>query len=493
MQQNIDTEINVLSSNYQSLSFSQKIDEGVPPSAAPTGASRLLVRSGNNSLSGATAEKFCKECTVVRASQNLRDKYCAEDMSYLLAAIKTGSRLTEELLFHAIKTNNYETFAYALKHKLIKTDTYETYKWGEKSNCVLKHILLYENLPFIKIALENKIHIDEYSRQVIERSRDQEKIKSFILFSPHCPNKKNLSCWTPGCKSTIDAARNGHVSCLQFLLENGLEWFTSCSSMAANKGHLDILKFAVEKGLPLAKEFACGSASATGKLECLMFVHANGCKITKHTIEHVYGVPCMQYLIVHMSQNLRNKICAKANASWLMAAIKTKSKLTYKFFYQIIKKNKHSFLKYAVENGSGQECSEKILLFSIQKTRLECIRIAIENKINISERCRQEIENSPRKTEILEIINHINRPELTDEELAKIPEDDLCIICYGAKITTVLYPCQHKICCLSCVSKILASDGVYTEAQRKTCPKCREQIVAYCFSEKPGHFVLSGC
>lgn len=134
------------------------------------------------------------------------------------------------------------------------------------------------------------------------------------------------------------AARKGHVSCLQFLHENGCPWgvFTSRSAvhgglaclkyvcengcpinemvyseaartgdvsilnylktlscardisacvLAAKMGHLECLKYLHQDGCPWGDEQICVAAAETGKLECLKFALQNGCPISNVTFQ----------------------------------------------------------------------------------------------------------------------------------------------------------------------------------------------------------------
>jgi len=78
-------------------------------------------------------------------------------------------------------------------------------------------------------------------------------------------------------KSTCaSAAKNGKLDCLKYLHENGCPWDKSTCAYAAVKGHLDCLKYAHENGCPWDKD-TCALAAKNGHLDCLKYAHENGC------------------------------------------------------------------------------------------------------------------------------------------------------------------------------------------------------------------------
>ena len=72
------------------------------------------------------------------------------------------------------------------------------------------------------------------------------------------------------------AARNGHLDCLKWAGENGCEWDKDTCTAAARNGHLDCLKWARENGCPWDSN-TCSSAAIGGHLNCLQWTRENGC------------------------------------------------------------------------------------------------------------------------------------------------------------------------------------------------------------------------
>ena len=52
------------------------------------------------------------------------------------------------------------------------------------------------------------------------------------------------------CKCPNDAAKNGHLECLKYLHENGCPWDKWSCEFASKNGHLEILKYLHENGCP---------------------------------------------------------------------------------------------------------------------------------------------------------------------------------------------------------------------------------------------------
>ena len=115
--------------------------------------------------------------------------------------------------------------------------------------------------------------------------------------------------WYPMDVSTFTAAaRNGHLVCMEWALESGLDqgtfivsvamtaaaesghldilkwiretlmcpWFTRTVEAAAKNGHMHCLKWARENGCPW-NEDTCHYAALLGHLECLKWARENGC------------------------------------------------------------------------------------------------------------------------------------------------------------------------------------------------------------------------
>jgi len=78
------------------------------------------------------------------------------------------------------------------------------------------------------------------------------------------------------CKTTLDAAGNGHLDCLTSLHEQGCQWDERTCAYAARYGRLKCLKYAHEKGCPW-DESICFWAAKYDHIDCLKYAHENDC------------------------------------------------------------------------------------------------------------------------------------------------------------------------------------------------------------------------
>ena len=77
------------------------------------------------------------------------------------------------------------------------------------------------------------------------------------------------------CRSTDDAAHNGHLDCLKYAYENGREWDLNTTYRAAQSGHLECLRYAHDS-LGARCEwhpYTTWDAAEYGSLECLKYIY----------------------------------------------------------------------------------------------------------------------------------------------------------------------------------------------------------------------------
>ena len=75
---------------------------------------------------------------------------------------------------------------------------------------------------------------------------------------------------------SLDAASGGNLECLQYVHENGCPWNVGTCEVAAAGGNLECLQYAHENGCPWDAS-TCYAAARGGHLECLQYAHFNGC------------------------------------------------------------------------------------------------------------------------------------------------------------------------------------------------------------------------
>lgn len=87
-------------------------------------------------------------------------------------------------------------------------------------------------------------------------------------------------------KSSIVAANNGHLVCLEYIAKNdGIQNEPWTCAYAAKGGSLKCLKF-LHKNDYKWDEWTCAFAAHAGHFDCLKFCHTNGCKWNELTLRY---------------------------------------------------------------------------------------------------------------------------------------------------------------------------------------------------------------
>ncbi|ATZ81241.1 ankyrin repeat/4HB MCP domain-containing protein [Bodo saltans virus] len=109
-------------------------------------------------------------------------------------------------------------------------------------------------------------------------------------------NMLKITCFGK-CKDCINAASKGHLECLKYLHENGCYWDDRTCSYAAENGHLECLKYARENGCHW-DTYTCSFAVLNDHLVCLKYAHKNGCPWDKYTCQYAAEnghLECLKY------------------------------------------------------------------------------------------------------------------------------------------------------------------------------------------------------
>lgn len=97
------------------------------------------------------------------------------------------------------------------------------------------------------------------------------------------------------CKTMCAAAVSGHMDCLKYVHENGCPWDEwTC----AYTGHLDCLKYTHENGCPWGWR-TCAYTAERGDLDCLKYAHENGCPWNSEIPAYAAAsghLNCLEYL-----------------------------------------------------------------------------------------------------------------------------------------------------------------------------------------------------
>lgn len=101
------------------------------------------------------------------------------------------------------------------------------------------------------------------------------------------------------CKSPFQAAKAGHLECLKLHPEWNLTRFV-CTN-AAEYGHLDCLIYLHQNGCNW-DEWTCSAAAWGGHLECLIYIHENKCAWNADTCKFAAvneHLECLKYAYSH--------------------------------------------------------------------------------------------------------------------------------------------------------------------------------------------------
>jgi len=82
---------------------------------------------------------------------------------------------------------------------------------------------------------------------------------------------------TSNTRTMAYAASSGNLECLRYLHENGCEWDWRATANAAYGGYLECLRYLHEHGCEW-NVWAIDNASGNGHLDCLKYLHENGCQ-----------------------------------------------------------------------------------------------------------------------------------------------------------------------------------------------------------------------
>lgn len=173
--------------------------------------------------------------------------------------------------------------------------------------------IIYEDLIGAAIDRDNVVLLD----YLFKRYKDRKLIKNVkvngFLCIDYASFKGRLRClkylhksggssaW--GQWTCINAARNGHLECLKYILDNGYPVIDNVCTFAAKYGHLECLKYIhLKGGSKVWNELTCLAAAEGGHLDCLRYAHDNGCPWDRRVCIEAFkndNLDCLQYVREH--------------------------------------------------------------------------------------------------------------------------------------------------------------------------------------------------
>jgi hypothetical protein len=180
----------------------------------------------------------------------------------------------------------------------------------------------------------------------------------------------------------VEAVRYGHLDCLKYLHVNGCPWNENVTFMAAATNNIDCLRYALENGCSW-KEIVCVSAVMRGYLDCLKYLHENGCIFGEDVpVGRLKEAPKGGYLKYTIGNGWMDAVLVYAAAYGHLNCLKylheNGCKFTKKVFDQVsviwkptdmpdIKARQLDCLKYAVEKGCP--CTRQVYIRAIDLDR----------------------------------------------------------------------------------------------------------------------------
>lgn len=107
-------------------------------------------------------------------------------------------------------------------------------------------------------------------------------------------------------RATTIVADMGCLDCLIFLHENGCPWNKQTTTEAASSGHIDCLVYAHENSCPWDEQ-TTEAAAMYGNVDCLRYAHENGCPWTSSVIVLSFA-HCNLDCLVYVCENFLPRI-----------------------------------------------------------------------------------------------------------------------------------------------------------------------------------------
>jgi hypothetical protein len=185
------------------------------------------------------------------------------------------------------------------------------------------------------------------------------------------------------------AALAGHLECVKYLHENGCPWDERTCTEAAQGGQLECLRYMHENGCPWDED-TCHAAAEFGNLECLKYALENGCPCDDETCDAAAfrgHLECFKYLHENGATWDKDTITAAAAGGHLecLKYLHENGCPWYVWTCAAAAEGHLECLKYAHQNGCPWD--ERVCAAAARGGHLECLKYAHENgcPLNIDE------------------------------------------------------------------------------------------------------------
>jgi len=140
--------------------------------------------------------------------------------------------------------------------------------------------LLSLSLSLGGIARGGSIELVEWAHKT-KKCRKNKQTAEYAAQCGHLDLLKHLrkEKWKIGSSTVMEAARGGQVKCMRYLRDEvGIrQWSPLTMAVAARHGHLEAVQYAFEQKEAWISTVACEWAAERGHLNCLKFLHEQGC------------------------------------------------------------------------------------------------------------------------------------------------------------------------------------------------------------------------
>jgi hypothetical protein len=205
------------------------------------------------------------------------------------------SRAVEELLWKIGKYKGTFRRWFGYRMFIASSQPVETWTMGEKFPALIRAEINKKFGSRLDKGQLIKMGIRTIDQTIIEIvSRGNLRLLKWFI--------KEKRCWGL-IDACAQAAKHGHLECLRYLHEQGCPWDVLTCLEAAREGHLDCLKYAHENGCPGASRTIIEVAAHNGHLDCLQYLHEKGSSYVSSGDIHLCSLTvqggnlaCLKYL-----------------------------------------------------------------------------------------------------------------------------------------------------------------------------------------------------
>ena len=213
-------------------------------------------------------------------------------------------------------------------------------------------------------------------------------------------------------KTSALAAEGGNLDCLKYLHENGCPWDLDTPNMAGLNGHLDCLKYAHENGCPWNSS-TTAHISNRGQFECLRYAYENGCPWEQSVTWNaamVGNLELLKYTIENgcpMNSYTSSRAACYGNLECLQYIYKNGCEWTFTTPMLAARNGHLDCLKFAHQNGCVW--TVHTIYEAAINGRLDCLQYAFENGCPIKEYNFKTIIYRRETYKDEDLINDLNR------------------------------------------------------------------------------------